>query len=152
MYGPNEVDIQFPTPIPVHLTYQTAFVDGAGKLEFRDDIYGRDRALLALMKGGGEERRVADIPVEHKENIIRRQVLAVPDQPSLSGRRPQLRRARERTVTPPLNRTAARTFSPVCLGWPRNNNRLQQHRSAARSCTGQSNAGRTAGPSCSRGG
>ena len=31
-----------PDPIPVHLTYQTAFVDDAGKLQIRDDIYGRD--------------------------------------------------------------------------------------------------------------
>jgi murein L,D-transpeptidase YcbB/YkuD len=85
MYGPNEADIQFPTFIPVHLTYQTAFVDDAGKLEFREDIYGRDKALLALLKG--DERKVADIPIEHKENITKRQVLAVPDQPSLWGGR-----------------------------------------------------------------
>jgi len=35
MYGPSEINIDFPTFIPVHLTYQTAFVDDAGKLEFR---------------------------------------------------------------------------------------------------------------------
>ena len=38
-----ETDIQLPTYIPVNLTYQTAFVDDAGKLEFRDDVYGRDK-------------------------------------------------------------------------------------------------------------
>jgi murein L,D-transpeptidase YcbB/YkuD len=81
MYGPSEVNIQFPKFIPVHLTYQTAFVDQAGKLEFREDVYGRDRALLALLKG--DERKIADIPVEHRENITHRQVLAMPDQPSL---------------------------------------------------------------------
>ncbi len=85
MFGPNETDIQFPTFIPVHLTYQTAFVDEAGKLEFREDIYGRDKALLALLKG--DDRRVADVPVEHRESIIKRQVLAVPDQPALWGGR-----------------------------------------------------------------
>ena len=52
-------DIQFPTFIPVNLTYQTAFVDDDGKLQFRDDIYGRDKALLALLKG--DERKIADI-------------------------------------------------------------------------------------------
>jgi L,D-transpeptidase YcbB len=83
MYGPSEVNIDFPTFIPVHLTYQTAFVDDAGKLEFRDDIYGRDKAELALLDG--PERRVADIPVEHKIDITHRQVLAVPDSPSLWG-------------------------------------------------------------------
>jgi murein L,D-transpeptidase YcbB/YkuD len=77
MFGPNEVDIQFPTFIPVHLTYQTAFVDDAGKLEFRDDIYGRDRQILALLRG--DERKVADIPIERKENVVRRQALALPD-------------------------------------------------------------------------
>jgi L,D-transpeptidase YcbB len=83
MYGPSEVNIDFPTFIPVHLTYQTAFVDDAGKLEFRDDIYGRDKEVLALLNG--PERRVADIPVEHKIDITHRQVLAVPDSPSLWG-------------------------------------------------------------------
>jgi len=84
MFGPNEVNIDFPTFIPVNLTYQTAFVDDAGKLEFRDDIYGRDKTLLAILKG---DRKDADIPVEHKEDISHREVLAMPDQPSLFGGR-----------------------------------------------------------------
>jgi hypothetical protein len=50
----------------VHLTYQTAFVDADGKLQFRDDIYGRDARMLEIMKGS--ERRVADIPVERPPN------------------------------------------------------------------------------------
>jgi murein L,D-transpeptidase YcbB/YkuD len=81
----GEVDIQFPTFVPVNLTYQTAFVDDAGKLEFRDDVYGRDKALLAILKG--DDMKVADIPVEHKVDISHREVLAVPDQPSLFGGR-----------------------------------------------------------------
>jgi hypothetical protein len=83
MYGTSEMDIQFPTFIPVHLTYQTAFVDDEGKLEFRDDIYGRDKALVALLKG--DDRKVADIPIEHKEDITHRQVMAIPDEPSFWG-------------------------------------------------------------------
>ncbi len=85
MFGKGETDIQFPAAIPVHLTYQTAFVDNKGKLDFLDDVYGRDKALLDIMKG--DERRVADIPVEHRPNPIRRQVLALPDQQSLWGDR-----------------------------------------------------------------
>jgi murein L,D-transpeptidase YcbB/YkuD len=81
----SETDIQLPTYIPVNLTYQTAFVDDADKLEFRDDIYGRDKALLAILKGS--EMRVADLPVEHHEDISHREVLAMPDQPSLFGNR-----------------------------------------------------------------
>ncbi|MDX1540534.1 MAG: L,D-transpeptidase family protein [Geminicoccaceae bacterium] len=37
------------TPVPVHLTYLTSWVDEGGRLHFRDDIYGRDARLkLAL--------------------------------------------------------------------------------------------------------
>ncbi len=85
MFGSNEVDIQFPTLIPVHLTYQTAFVDGDGKLEFRDDVYGRDKELLAILKG--DERKVADIPIERRENVVRRELLAMPEQQSFFGAR-----------------------------------------------------------------
>jgi murein L,D-transpeptidase YcbB/YkuD len=79
MFGAHETDIQFPTFIPVHLTYQTAFVDDQGKLEFREDIYGRDQALLAILKG--TERKVADIPIQRKDSTMRRQLLAIPDNP-----------------------------------------------------------------------
>jgi murein L,D-transpeptidase YcbB/YkuD len=79
MFGEGELDISFPTFIPVHLTYQTAFVDEQGKLEFREDIYGRDKALLAVLKGDDRERKVADIPVERRENAVRREALAMPD-------------------------------------------------------------------------
>jgi murein L,D-transpeptidase YcbB/YkuD len=63
MYGSNEININFKKNIWVHLTYQTAFVDGEGKLQFRDDVYGRDARMIDILKGS--ERRVADIPVEH---------------------------------------------------------------------------------------
>jgi L,D-transpeptidase YcbB len=87
MYGPNEINIDFPTFIPVHLTYQTAFVDSDGKLEFREDIYGRDREMLAIMNG--PERKIADIPVEHKIDAAHRAVMAVPDSPSFWGGGPR---------------------------------------------------------------
>jgi len=76
MFGAYEADIQFSTFIPVHLTYQTAFVDDQGKLEFREDIYGRDQALLAILNGA--ERKVADIPIQRKDSTMRRQLLAMP--------------------------------------------------------------------------
>jgi hypothetical protein len=50
MYGRSEIDLKFPTPIPVNITYQTAFVDDAGKLQIRKDIYGRDAQMIALLK------------------------------------------------------------------------------------------------------
>jgi murein L,D-transpeptidase YcbB/YkuD len=52
MYGQSEIDLKFPTPIPVNITYQTAFVDDAGKLQFRKDVYGRDANMLALLRAG----------------------------------------------------------------------------------------------------
>ena len=50
MFGHSEIDIKFPTPIPVNITYQTAFVDEAGKLQIRKDIYNRDAAMLGLLR------------------------------------------------------------------------------------------------------
>ena len=41
-------------------------VDDDGKLQFRDDVYGRDARMIEIMKGS--ERRVADIPVERPPN------------------------------------------------------------------------------------
>ncbi|EWY41195.1 hypothetical protein N825_31580 [Skermanella stibiiresistens SB22] len=35
--------------VPVHLTYQTVFVDEAGKVQFREDIYDRDAAFTAAL-------------------------------------------------------------------------------------------------------
>jgi murein L,D-transpeptidase YcbB/YkuD len=52
MYGSSEIDLKFPTPIPVNITYQTAFVDDGGKLQLRKDVYGRDAAMIALLKNG----------------------------------------------------------------------------------------------------
>jgi hypothetical protein len=77
MFGNNEIDIPFPSFVPVHLTYQTAFVDDRGNLEFREDVYGRDQALLAILRGG--ERKVADIAIQRHDSPIRRQLLAIPD-------------------------------------------------------------------------
>jgi L,D-transpeptidase YcbB len=85
MFGPDETDIQFPTFIPVNLTYQTAFVDDTGKLEFRDDVYGRDKSLIAILKGS--DRKVADLPVEHREERGHREALAIPDEPGWFGNR-----------------------------------------------------------------
>lgn len=59
MYGPAEININFPTTLPVHLTYQTAYVDDSGALQIRDDIYGRDARHIAVFRS--EERRVADV-------------------------------------------------------------------------------------------
>jgi murein L,D-transpeptidase YcbB/YkuD len=66
MFGSSEININFPKVIPVHLTYQTAFVDEAGKLQLREDVYGRDAKMLSIIKSS--ERKVADISVERAPN------------------------------------------------------------------------------------
>ena len=51
LFGRSEQDIQLQAvPIWVHLTYQTAFVDDAGKLQLRRDIYNLDGRTLAAIK------------------------------------------------------------------------------------------------------
>src|SRR3569623_1394579 len=65
MYGRSEININLPTPIPVNITYQTAFVDDAGKLEFRKDVYGRDATMIKLLKEGG--RRNLETVVAHSQ-------------------------------------------------------------------------------------
>jgi hypothetical protein len=62
----GEQDIQFPHYLPVHLTYQTAFVDDEGRLEFRGDMYGRDQVLIALLHG--EDRKIVESPVDRRED------------------------------------------------------------------------------------
>ncbi|HEU4661018.1 MAG TPA: L,D-transpeptidase family protein [Pseudolabrys sp.] len=63
MFGDNEININFPKPIPVHLTYQTAFVDADGKLQLREDVYGHDAKMIAILKNNSE-RRIADIAID----------------------------------------------------------------------------------------
>ena len=63
MFGGNEINLNFAHPIPVHLTYQTAFVDDEGKLQLREDVYGRDAKMISILKNPAE-RRVADIGIE----------------------------------------------------------------------------------------
>jgi hypothetical protein len=68
MYGTGEHDIHLKNPIPVHITYQTAYVNDDGKLIIRDDIYGRDARYFALMKS--DERKVADVATETRSGTV----------------------------------------------------------------------------------
>jgi murein L,D-transpeptidase YcbB/YkuD len=81
MFGSSEIDIKFPTPIPVHIMYQTAFVDEHGNLQFRDDVYGRDQRTLTALKN--EDRKVADLAIETRQPSVARP--RVPDNFGPSG-------------------------------------------------------------------
>ena len=59
MFGKAEKTFKLVNHPTVHLTYQTAFVDDAGKLQIRDDIYGFDARIHNIMHS--DERRVAEI-------------------------------------------------------------------------------------------
>ena len=51
MVGGDERTVSLPRPVQVHIDYFTAFVDGAGQLRLRDDVYGysaKVRAALGL--------------------------------------------------------------------------------------------------------
>ncbi len=76
MFGSAEQDIQLqPAQIWVHLTYQTAFVDDAGKLQIRRDVYNLDSRTLAAIKS---ERGIVDPASERKRE---------PEMAYASGRR-----------------------------------------------------------------
>ncbi|MEM7270397.1 MAG: L,D-transpeptidase family protein [Pseudomonadota bacterium] len=49
----KERRVNLEQPVPVHLTYRTAWIDEAGVRHYRADIYGRDRRILAALKSAG---------------------------------------------------------------------------------------------------
>ena len=72
-FGENERNISLKRPLQVHLSYQTAFVDAAGKLQSRRDIYGLDAAITRILK---TERSQADVPVARNYNASSKPVMA----------------------------------------------------------------------------
>jgi L,D-transpeptidase YcbB len=61
MFGSEEHVFKLTDQPRVHLTYQTAFVDDAGKLQLRDDIYGFDGRMSDILNGR-EPRAAATAP------------------------------------------------------------------------------------------
>ena len=76
MFGPSERNINFVRPLPVHITYQTAYVEN-GNLVVRNDVYGHDAVLMALLKGS--DRRVADVPISRRQASFSRDELRLPN-------------------------------------------------------------------------
>lgn len=46
----TNMSVKLATPLPVHLVYQTAWLDDRGQIQFRNDIYGRDKRIADEMK------------------------------------------------------------------------------------------------------
>lgn len=42
----KEKQVKLKRTVPVYIVYFTAWVDGAGRLNFRDDVYGHDKAMI----------------------------------------------------------------------------------------------------------
>ncbi len=68
LFGRDERTFKLTDRPMVHLTYQTAFVDG-GRLVLRDDIYGFDARINAILRSA--ERRIADVtpPLDPKRDL-----------------------------------------------------------------------------------
>src|SRR5690606_4375527 len=49
MNSNKEEYVKLKNPVPVFITYYTAWVDDNGVLNFRDDIYGHDEAVAGKM-------------------------------------------------------------------------------------------------------
>ncbi len=43
----GNLEVALADPMPIHVVYDTAWVDASGAVEFRPDVYGRDRSLSA---------------------------------------------------------------------------------------------------------
>ncbi|MCX7312119.1 MAG: L,D-transpeptidase family protein [Alphaproteobacteria bacterium] len=73
LYGSNERTITFKMPIPVYVTYQTAYIDDAGKPQARTDIYGLDSGVLRELHG---DRRTSETPVTRNYNSSSKPVMS----------------------------------------------------------------------------
>jgi murein L,D-transpeptidase YcbB/YkuD len=69
MYGREEKTYKLSSRPMVHLTYQTAYIDDAGKLVIREDLYGFDARIKTIMSS--DERKVADVapPQDPKRDL-----------------------------------------------------------------------------------
>ena len=59
-FGVVERTISLKIPIPIYVTYQTAFVDNAGNLQFREDVYGLDKVVLSSLDS---RRHIVGAPI-----------------------------------------------------------------------------------------
>jgi murein L,D-transpeptidase YcbB/YkuD len=51
MAGTKPYTVRLARPVQVHILYRTAWVDGQGRLQFRNDVYRRDEKLQTALQG-----------------------------------------------------------------------------------------------------
>jgi murein L,D-transpeptidase YcbB/YkuD len=90
LYGSAEHEISLESTIWIYLTYQTAFVDDAGKLQTRRDLYNLDSRTLAAIKG---TRAIANPASERKSEPM----MATPAPAAPTHRRKVAQRADQAT-------------------------------------------------------
>lgn len=59
MHSGMQTDVPLVRPLPVHITYFTAWVDETGALQFRPDVYGHDARQSRISAPSAELRRAA---------------------------------------------------------------------------------------------
>jgi hypothetical protein len=69
LYGTSEQTIDLKNPIPVYITYQTAFVDDSGQLQKRPDIYDLDQVITNLLK---RDREITDISIVRNQGTTKK--------------------------------------------------------------------------------
>lgn len=82
MFGTGERWLKFSKPIPVYLVYLNAYVDDAGKLVVREDLYGYDQRVQSALRGeylsvSERSQRVSPTAMRRARQIVQE----VPRQP-----------------------------------------------------------------------
>jgi murein L,D-transpeptidase YcbB/YkuD len=57
-YSDQRMIIRLNTPLPIHITYQTTWVDKEGRIHFNKDIYGRDEKLYEALQNGYDKNEM----------------------------------------------------------------------------------------------
>lgn len=92
MFGTGEQWLRFRNQIPVYLTYLNAYVDDAGKLVIKEDLYGYDGRVQSALRG------------EYMHIVERSQRVAGAGAGNSNGGTQQTRRARRMVVQEPPQR------------------------------------------------
>ena len=116
LYGTSEQTIDLKNPIPVYITYQTAFVDDSGQLKKRPDIYDLDQVITNLMK---RDREAADISIVRNHGTTKKLLAYFPKRDREVADIPSSRhygRTNKLTARLPITKKKPRIAEPH-FGW-----------------------------------